>query len=80
MVHLHRVIDLDYALDGMLKRRVLGSERHAKLQGATLNLTLSDNTLDLLLRRDANLLEELANFYVEAILTHRSLLRVIRPS
>jgi hypothetical protein len=79
-VHLRSVIDLYRALDHVLERRVLSRERHAKLQGATLSLTLSDDTLDLPLRRDANLLEKLANFYVEAVLIHRGLLRATRPS
>jgi hypothetical protein len=40
-----------------------------------LHLTLSDDALDLPLRGDAHLLEELANVYVEAVLIHRGLLR-----
>jgi hypothetical protein len=50
-------------------------EGHAKLQGAPLHLALSDDALDLPLRGDAHLLEELANVYVEAVLIHRGLLR-----
>src|SRR3954463_15355190 len=65
------VIDFDCALDNVLERRVLGREGHAKLQGATLHLTLSDDALDLPLRGDAHLLEELANLHVEAVLIHR---------
>jgi hypothetical protein len=39
----------------------------------TLHLTLSDDALDLPLRGDAHLLEELANVYVEAVLIHHGL-------
>src|SRR3954454_11299088 len=48
-----------------------------------LHLTLSDDALDLPLRGDAHLLEELANVYVEAVLIHRGLqgnLSATRPS
>src|SRR3954452_20206304 len=46
-MHLRSVIDLYRALDDVLERRVLSREGHAKLQGATLKLTLSDDALDL---------------------------------
>src|SRR3954454_4495895 len=72
---LSLVLDVDCALDDVLERRALGREGHAKLQGAPLHLTLSDDALDLPLRGDAHLLEELANVYVEAVLIHRGLLR-----
>src|SRR3954471_21150514 len=78
--HLSFVLDVDCALDDVLESRVLGREGHTKLQGATLHLTLSDDALDFPLRGDANLLEEFANFHVEAVLIHRCLLRANRPS
>jgi hypothetical protein len=59
LAHLSFVIDFDCALDDVLESRVLGREGHAELQGATLHLTLSDDALDLPLRGDAHLLEEL---------------------
>ena len=49
--------------------------REGQLQGATLHLILSDDALDLPLRGNAHLLEELANVYVEADLIHRGLRR-----
>src|SRR4051812_17720735 len=72
---LRFVLDCDRAFDRMLQRCVLSRERHAKLERATLNLALANDTLDLPLRGDAHLFEELANVHVEAVFIHRGLLR-----
>ena len=72
---LRLVLDGDRAFDHMLQRCVLSRERHAKLERATLNLALANDTLDFPLRGDAHLFEELANVDVEAVLIHRGLLR-----
>ncbi|SOR31351.1 protein of unknown function [Methylorubrum extorquens] len=54
----------------MLERRILGRECHTQLQRAALREALAGDTFDLTLRGDADFLQKLAQFDIEAIFVH----------